>query len=126
MTSTVHISTTQTVTETATITPAALLRRNANFAAQFAVANSIMDDVIANGDVATALALATPNKKQEEALSGFGNACSCETVAPLSTTTVTDPLNQVCLCSPLVNTGSCHSVQDCGQKRASHQISISD
>ncbi|KAL5382960.1 hypothetical protein DPSP01_006228 [Paraphaeosphaeria sporulosa] len=86
-TQTIHVST--TVTEIATITPAALLRRDANVAAQFAFANAIMSDVIENGANAAALAAATPNRKQEEALSGFGNACSCETVQPLSTTTIT-------------------------------------
>lgn len=49
----------------------------------------MMSDVIENGANAAALAAATPNRKQEEALSGFGNACSCETVQPLSTTTIT-------------------------------------
>ncbi|KAF2438096.1 hypothetical protein P171DRAFT_491388, partial [Karstenula rhodostoma CBS 690.94] len=89
-TQTVQVST--TVTEITTITPAALLRRDTNAAAQFAFANAIMSDVIANGANAAALAAATPNRKQEEALSGFGNACSCESVAPLSTTTITNTL----------------------------------
>ncbi|KAF9729663.1 hypothetical protein PMIN01_12527 [Paraphaeosphaeria minitans] len=86
-TQTIQVST--TVTEIATVTPAALLRRDAHVAAQFAFANAIMSDVIENGANAAALAAATPNRKQEEALSGFGNACSCETVQPLSTTTIT-------------------------------------
>ncbi|KAJ4349684.1 uncharacterized protein N0V89_008301 [Didymosphaeria variabile] len=51
-----------------------------------------MSDVIAHGANAAALAAATPDRKQEQALSGFGNACSCETVAPLSTTTITNTI----------------------------------
>ena len=72
-----------------TITPAAVLRRNANFAAQRAVAQDIMGDVITSGVDAALSAVATPNPKQLEALSGFENACSCKPVAPVSTTTVT-------------------------------------
>ncbi|KAJ4298884.1 hypothetical protein N0V90_004127 [Kalmusia sp. IMI 367209] len=89
-TQTVQVLTTETVTETATITPAAVLRRAADMVAQFAVANEIFAQVIAQGTEALAASTITPNGNRDAALSGFENACSCETVAPLSTITITD------------------------------------
>lgn len=84
--------------------------------AQLAVANSIFTDVVTEGTAAIATTAAR-NANREAALTGFDNACSCERVAPLETVTVTDLVGgQVRRILPLITTGLCHPVKDCGKK----------